>query len=88
MFHCTQCGECCKRVGMTIWGKGMALPSGVCKWLDLTTNRCKIYTTRPLMCNVDAAYEEIYSSAMSREQFYALNEAECTKLQAMSKNSS
>lgn len=86
MFHCTQCGECCKRVGMTIWGKKMALPNGVCKWFDSSTNCCTIYNRRPLMCNVDAAYEEIYAGTMSREKFYALNKTECIKLQSMHKN--
>ncbi|WP_315275718.1 YkgJ family cysteine cluster protein [Selenomonas sputigena] len=86
MFHCTQCGECCKQVGMTIWGKNMALPNGICKWLDDSTNLCTIYQHRPLMCNVDAFYEENYAMVMSREEFYALNRAECLKLQSMHRN--
>ena len=88
MFHCTKCGACCRKVGATIWGKRMALPNGVCKWLDSSTKHCKIYAHRPLICNVDAAYEEIYSSTMTREEFYALNKAECIKLQAMIGNRS
>lgn len=86
MFHCTQCGECCRQVGMTIWGKSMALPNGICKWLDDSTNLCTIYQQRPLICNVDAFYEENYAMVMSREEFYALNRAECLKLQSMHRN--
>ena len=68
---------------MTIWGKNMALPNGICKWLDDSTNLCTIYQHRPLICNVDAFYEENYAMVMSREEFYALNRAECLKLQSM-----
>lgn len=80
MFPCTMCGECCKKMGNTPWGKNLALSNGVCKWLDMRTNRCLIYSKRPLVCNVDAYYEKYYASRMSREDFYLLNIEQCNDL--------
>lgn len=81
MFPCEKCGCCCRLVGRTPWGKWLALPDGVCRWLDQETNLCRIYEERPLFCNVDRYFEEHYKDSMSREDFYALNQRECAKLQ-------
>jgi Fe-S-cluster containining protein len=44
---------------------------GVCKFLN--ENLCSIYEQRPLLCRVDESWEKIFSSKMSREDFYELN---------------
>ncbi|KHM51450.1 hypothetical protein NZ47_10510 [Anaerovibrio lipolyticus] len=81
MFPCSRCGNCCKSIGKTIWGKAMALEDGSCKWLNTETNLCTIYNNRPTMCNVDECYEKFYITEMSRDDFYQLNKQVCHMLQ-------
>jgi len=77
MFPCEKCGECCKRVGTVELGKDLALPSGICRYLNQTTNLCAIYEKRPIFCNVDAYYEKNMSLVMSKEEFYRVNKLFC-----------
>lgn len=79
MFPCKQCGCCCRNVGKMPWGKAMALPNGICKYLNQQTNLCTIYAKRPLVCNVDAYYDAFIKDSMDRETFYKLNVVECEK---------
>lgn len=81
MYPCKRCGACCCLVGNNPWGKKMARPSGVCKWLDEQTNLCKIYAKRPLICRVDQYYEQFLSDEISREEFYQLNLEQCKLIQ-------
>ena len=81
MFPCERCGVCCRKVGTVSIAKDMALPSGVCKYLDEDTNLCRIYSTRPIFCNVDAYYEKYLKDTMSRECFYERNKEACRKMQ-------
>lgn len=80
MFPCKRCACCCKNVGSTPWGKEFSLPSGICRYLDTTSNLCTIYQQRPIFCNVDAYYEKYLSTIMTREEFYQLNQQQCEKL--------
>lgn len=62
-FQCDKCGACCRLLNLF----GPAYSSldrgdGVCKYLDLDTNLCKIYETRPIICNVEQGYKEFFSS--------------------------
>ena len=59
----------------------MALPSGVCKYLNEDTNLCRIYSTRPIFCNIDAYYEKYLKNTMTREYFYERNKEACRKMQ-------
>ena len=86
MFPCEKCGICCRLVGQTPWGKQLALPNGVCRWLDQETNLCRIYEERPIFCNVDKYYEKYYKGKIARTEFYSINIIECDKLKRM-KNS-
>lgn len=81
MFPCSQCGNCCRIVGKSFWGKSMALADGSCKWFDKRTNLCTIYSERPLMCNVDECYKKFYSKQMSINDFYKINQQVCNRLQ-------
>ena len=81
VFPCSQCGNCCRSVGKTFWGKSMALEDGSCKWLDHKTQRCTIYDNRPVFCNVDKCYDNIYITKMSRDEFYQINKRVCYELQ-------
>lgn len=81
MFPCEKCGCCCRNVGNTPWAKYMALPNGICRYLDQVSNLCTIYDKRPIFCNIDKFYTKFVSDKMSRENFYVLNKRECLKLQ-------
>ena len=58
----------------------MALPNGICKYLDENTNLCLQYSIRPIFCNVDAFYDKFLSKKISREEFYLQNEIACNHL--------
>ena len=76
-FDCERCGRCCRKVGTVPIAKDMALPNGVCKYLNEETNLCRIYETRPLICNVDAYYDRYMKDVMTREEFHARNKEIC-----------
>ena len=80
-FPCVQCGICCRNIGNATFAKDMVLPSGVCKHLDEETNLCRIYSARPIFCNVDAFYDKYLSGKMTREEFYRQNKQACRKFQ-------
>lgn len=80
MFPCERCGACCRQVGTVPFGKGLALPSGVCRHWDEHTKLCSIYKTRPLICRVDEAYERCLQDKMTRREYYRLNKEACQRL--------
>lgn len=80
-FDCKKCAACCRQVGATPWGKQLALPNGICRYLNTKTNLCTIYDRRPLFCNIDVYYETFLKDTMDRDYFYAMNKQECLKLQ-------
>ena len=80
MFPCECCGACCKSIAGIFFAKNMVLPNGVCKFFDEDKNLCKIYSTRPIFCNVDAFYEKFLSEKISRQKFYDQVKNACKKL--------
>ncbi|WP_181229925.1 YkgJ family cysteine cluster protein [Helicobacter pylori] len=74
-FPCTSCGLCCKNITGIIGLVGFDAGNGVCKFLDLKTNLCKIYESRPLICRVDEAHKKLL------KEFYAKNAEVCNALQ-------
>lgn len=85
MFNCERCGACCRTVGKTELGKHLALPNGICKYLNQKTNLCTIYKDRPIYCNVDKYYEKYLFDKISKQEFYDMNKKECDKLQKLMK---
>lgn len=81
MFHCDQCGLCCRHIDKVPELKAFHNGDGVCKYLT-EDNRCSIYPVRPTICNVDLMYEKVYRHAMTREEFDDLNTASCNMLKA------
>ena len=82
MFPCERCGTCCRSIANAPFEHDMALPNGACKYLDEEKNLCRIYSTRPIFCNVDAYYEKYLSQKMTREEFYRQNKEVCHRLRA------
>lgn len=61
-FNCDKCGLCCR--SLKKFGELYADlddGSGVCKFLDKTSNLCIIYDMRPLKCRVEDAYKAYFS---------------------------
>lgn len=82
MFLCDRCGSCCRMIGKSTFGIGMALPDGSCKYLDKNTNLCSIYDKRPIYCNVDEYYDLFLTNIMPREKYYEVNKEVCKTLRS------
>ncbi|OBX50248.1 YkgJ family cysteine cluster protein [Moraxella nonliquefaciens] len=80
-FPCTACGLCCRRVHMSDVTAYLDRGDGICRHLDIKTNLCDIYDTRPLVCRVEAYYKT-YLADTSWDGFVRLNLDICQKLQA------
>jgi Fe-S-cluster containining protein len=80
MFECDKCGQCCKNIGKREELKEYDRGDGICKYLDLDSNLCKIYENRPLVCRVDLMYENFYKEFYTKQEFYELNYKVCEYL--------
>jgi Fe-S-cluster containining protein len=78
---CSRCGLCCRNLHRSTLYQELDRGDGVCRYLDETTNLCRIYEKRPLVCRVDAAYEAWFQGHMSRADYYAANLQACRTLQ-------
>lgn len=77
-FPCTQCGACCKSIDGISFLE-LFNENGQCN--KLKGNSCTIYETRPLLCNIEQSYIEIFSQYMTLEEFYTQNALACNQLQ-------
>lgn len=75
-FQCSQCGACCRNLAQHDMYRFLDRGDGICKNLDITSNLCKIYEDRPLICRVDQSYE-FFSDLMSLEEYHQVNEKNC-----------
>lgn len=75
MFHCSQCGECCKHLKNSKIYVELDRGDGICRYLD--QNKCSVYENRPLMCRVDEAYDRLYKDTYTQEEYYKLNYEAC-----------
>jgi len=79
-FKCSGCGCCCKRIKLVIDNLDIDFPygydeNGVCDML--VDNKCSVYETRPLICNVDELFK---FSSITREEYYKINHDACNKM--------
>jgi Fe-S-cluster containining protein len=44
-------------------------------------NKCSIYETRPLVCNVEEGYKVFFADKMSKEEYNKMNRVICISLQ-------
>lgn len=79
-FPCRNCGACCKYLHLVEELKELDRGDGVCIHLDEATNHCKIYATRPDICNIDTQYR-LYYSDTPWEAFIAENLEVCDMLE-------
>jgi len=80
-FPCTQCGACCKSITGIDFLKDFDRGDGQCTFLDEQTNLCTNYDERPLLCNIDRAFNELFVTQLSKESYYELNARACNELQ-------
>ena len=76
-FLCSQCSACCRSIAH------LDLPhngDGVCLNLDKKTNKCSIYETRPIICQVDKVFENYFKSTMTKKEFFVANTEACHEL--------
>lgn len=85
MFKCDKCGLCCQHLHGSELYRDLDCGTGVCKFLNLSTNLCTIYDNRPLLCRVDASYEAFFKEKMDRKTYYALNKYACMRLKKNAK---
>ena len=78
MFHCEQCGGCCRHLKKSPIYANLDRGDGVCRYLN--GNLCSIYENRPIFCRVDDCYELYFKDSMSQEEYEAFNYAICEKI--------
>ena len=79
-FKCDMCGLCCQNLKETPIKTKLDRGDGVCQHFDEISHMCKIYKTRPLICNVDKFYKLFLKDKISKEGYYELNYDACMKL--------
>lgn len=82
-FNCSGCGACCKRIGLLKDKfKELNFPysvndKGWCEMLD-ENNNCKVYNTRPDICNMKTMYEKYFTKlGYTEKKTYKLNAEMC-----------
>ncbi len=77
-YCCERCGKCCRRVDLIAEMKPLDRGDGVCK--NLTgDNLCKIYDSRPPLCNGQYLYENFFSDLKVTE-FHEIMSVLCKKI--------
>lgn len=79
-FKCDRCGLCCRNLDKSELYADLNKGSGVCKYLDESTDLCMIYENRPLKCNIDKAFEVYFHKFMTLEAYYTRNYEACRAL--------
>lgn len=77
-FPCTSCGACCSSIEGIEFLKEFN-QNGKCD--KLKNNLCTIYDSRPLLCRIEDSYDQLFSSYMTKEEFYIQNAKACNELQ-------
>lgn len=83
-FPCNQCGWCCQNLQNHTLYKSLDDGNGVCIYFDKTNSSCTVYHNRPLICNIQAMYEAVFSS-MDYEDYINLNIQTCQSVQIANK---
>lgn len=81
MFPCTSCGLCCQNITGIDELKEYDLGNGICKYFNGISNQCKIYTTRPRICQIETMFEVKYNKYYTKKEFYTVNAKACNSLQ-------
>lgn len=85
-FYCIKCGLCCQYSYLIPELKMLQNEYNVCRNFDEKTKKCRIYQSRPLICNIDEMYNQKYSHQMTKKEYYLANLEVCYKLNFMANN--
>lgn len=80
MFLCDKCGLCCMQVKSSPIYAALDRGDGICFYFDEATKLCRIYENRPIVCNIEKAYEKFFRGKIELEEYYRLNYEACKKL--------
>lgn len=80
MYECDKCGSCCKNLFLNPIYKDLDRGDGCCKHLDLESNLCTIYYTRPNICNIKQMYIDVFYDQYSEEEYIKINKKYCKEL--------
>ena len=81
-MFCDKCGLCCKSLNLNSIYDDLHNGDGICKYLDLKSNLCKIYKKRPILCNIEKSYDLFFNKVYTKDEFYKLNYEICLKLKS------
>lgn len=84
-FNCIKCGNCCQNISFIKELKEYDLGNGICKYLDLTTNCCKIYEFRPDICNIEYSFNNYYNQIYTEDEYLKLNKEGCKLIISLKK---
>jgi len=82
-FICSKCGACCRNLDKSIYFAEYDMGNGVCRYFDEETNLCTIYDDRPLLCNIEKAYDAYFKEYMTLDEYYSANYESCETLRAL-----
>ncbi|MBP3732530.1 MAG: YkgJ family cysteine cluster protein [Bacilli bacterium] len=78
-FKCSACGECCRHISHVL--PEYDIGNGTCCWLDQSTNLCRIYQKRPLICRVKEYWQQILRpEGISWEDWCRENYKACARM--------
>ena len=80
MFYCDKCGACCMNLQKSKLYGELDRGDGICIHFNVETKLCKIYDSRPDICNVDKMYQLCFANQMPLNQYYQLNHQVCILL--------
>lgn len=80
MFTCDKCACCCKSLYLNSLYSELDRGDGVCKYLDCSSNLCLIYDFRPVICNVEKMYKNVFCEYYSEKEYFEINKTYCRKL--------
>lgn len=77
-WECSECGDCCEAMGQYI--DNLNRGDGVCKHFDMSARLCRVYEERPLICQIDKAYDKLYKNEfINKQHYYEVMRSFCNK---------
>ena len=72
-FPCDKCGLCCQDLQSNKLYSELDRGDGTCKFFDLSNKSCKIYKSRPHLCNIAKTYNDYFQENMTWHEFVEVN---------------
>lgn len=83
MYSCDKCGSCCRSLHLNSLYSDLDRGDGICKYLDVVSNLCTVYTDRPDLCNIEKMYKSVFYEYYSEKDYIEINKKYCRKLRGM-----